>query len=136
MRPTLEDGDRLLINKFHFMFNQPHRGEVVTFKDPSKEGRYLVKRVVGTPGDKIAIKQGILYRNDKVVKEPYIDTEIEDGDYGPVVVKEHCIFVMGDNRHRFASRDSRYDSVGQVSDSLLEGRVEWIVWRPSLEDYF
>ncbi|SDW79538.1 signal peptidase I [Marininema mesophilum] len=136
MKPTLENGDRLLINKFHFMFNQPERGNVVTFRDPSNDDRYLVKRVVGIPGDKIKIKNGSLYRNDKLVEEPYINTEIEDGNYGPVVVKKDSIFVMGDNRHRYASRDSRYDSVGQVPDSLLEGKVEWIVWRPSLEDFF
>ncbi|WP_380705485.1 signal peptidase I [Salinithrix halophila] len=132
MQPTLENGDRLLINKFHFLLNEPERGDVVTFKDPSHKGRYLVKRVVGVPGDRIEIKKGELYRNGKVVYEPYIDTEIEDGNYGPVDVKPNRIFVMGDNRHRYASRDSRYQSVGLVPDRLLEGKVELILWRPSL----
>ncbi|MFD1428133.1 signal peptidase I [Kroppenstedtia sanguinis] len=135
MMPTLEDGDRLLINKLHFMFSQPQRNDVVTFKDPSRKGKYLVKRVVGVPGDRIEIKGGDLYRNGKKVHEPYIDTDIEDGDFGPVTVKKGSLFVMGDNRHRYASRDSRYPGVGQVSEELLEGKVEWILWRPSLEKF-
>lgn len=135
MMPTLENGDRLLVNKLHFMFSQPQRGDVVTFKDPSRDGKYLVKRVVGIPGDRIKIKEGVLYRNGKAIHEPYINTEIEDGDFGPVVVKEESIFVMGDNRHRYASRDSRYPGVGQVSEELLEGKVEFVLWRPSLEKF-
>lgn len=132
MEPTLEDGDRLLVNKFHFLFEEPEKGDVVTFADPSREGKYLVKRVVGMPGDRIEIKGGDLYRNGKKVYEPYIESEIEDGAYGPVVVREGYVFVMGDNRHRYASRDSRYPSVGQVPFDLLEGKVELILWRPSL----
>lgn len=132
MEPTLQDGDRLLINKFHFMFEKPQRGDVITFEDPSHSGKYLVKRVVGIPGDRIEIKGGELYRNGKRVREPYIDSEIEDGKFGPMIVKKGNVFVMGDNRHRYASRDSRYPSVGQVPDDLIEGKVEFILWRPSL----
>ncbi|PTM56447.1 signal peptidase I [Desmospora activa] len=132
MEPTLEDGDRLLINKFHFMVNEPQRGDVVTFKDPTRNGRYLVKRVVGVPGDRIEIRDHTLIRNGKKEHEPYINTEIEDGDYGPIVVKEGHVFVMGDNRQQYASRDSRYKSVGQVPNRLIEGKVEFILWRPSL----
>nr|MDA8352859.1 signal peptidase I [Bacillota bacterium] len=47
MEPTLEDGDRLLVNKFHFLFEEPEKGDVVTFADPSREGKYLVKSVEG-----------------------------------------------------------------------------------------
>lgn len=132
MKPTLEDGDRLLINKLYYWFEEPARGDVITFKDPSHKGRYLVKRVVGIPGDRIEVQGGELYRNGKRVKEPYIDSKIEDGNYGPVTVKPGNFFVMGDNRHRHASRDSRYKSVGMVSDAWIEGKVELILWRPSL----
>ncbi|WP_188648827.1 signal peptidase I [Marinithermofilum abyssi] len=132
MKPTLQNGDRLLINKFSFLFSHPQRGDVITFEDPSQKGRYLVKRVIGVVGDKIEIRKGRLYRNGQVVKERYINSSIEDGDYGPVVVKPGTVFVMGDNRHRFASRDSRYESVGMVPYRLIDGKVELIVWRPSL----
>jgi signal peptidase I len=132
MQPTLHNGDRLLINKFKFLLETPKRGEVITFQDPSEEGRYLVKRVVGIPGDRIEIKDGVLYRNGKIVKEKYIDTQIEDGNYGPAIVQPGTVFVMGDNRHRNASRDSRYESVGLVPFALIDGKVELILWRPSL----
>ncbi|WP_054950565.1 signal peptidase I [Numidum massiliense] len=132
MAPTLQDGDTLFINKFYFVVTEPKRGDVITFADPHRQGRYLVKRVVGISGDVVEIRGATLYVNGKSVKEAYIDVPIEDGNYGPVAVKEKTVFVMGDNRHKSASRDSRYDSVGLVPFHLLEGKVEWILWRPSL----
>lgn len=136
MQPTLHSGDRLLINKFQFLIEAPQRGEVITFQDPSDPARYLVKRVVGVPGDRIEIRNHVLYRNGQKVSEQYVDTSIEDGDFGPEAVKPGTVFVMGDNRHEGASRDSRYGSVGLVPYSLLDGKVEFILWRPSLEASF
>src|SRR5688572_815248 len=69
MEPTLQDGDRLFINKFYFLVNTPHRKDVVTFEDPQQEGRYLVKRVVGIPGDTVEVRDGTLYVNGKKVTE-------------------------------------------------------------------
>lgn len=135
MRPTLENGDRLLINKWNLLFGNPHKGDVITFEDPEVKGRYLVKRVVGVPGDSIAVKDGRLYRNGVHVTEPYIDVSIEDGDFGPVKIAPGSVFVMGDNRHRYASRDSRYQSVGLVPFGLISGKVEMILWRPSLSTF-
>jgi signal peptidase I len=132
MQPTLHNNDRLLINKFKFLLDSPKIGEVIIFKDPSQVDRFLVKRVIGVSGDTIKIRDGVLYRNGQSVDEPYIDTSIEDGDYGPVTVRNNTVFVMGDNRHRYASRDSRYVSVGFVPLDLIEGKVEYILWRPSL----
>lgn len=135
MEPTLQDGDRLLINKFYFLVHTPQRGDVVTFEDPKKEGRYLVKRVVGIPGDIVEIRDSTLYVNGEAVTEKYVDSNVEDGNFGPVDVKPGTVFVMGDNRHKSASRDSRYDSVGLVPFDLLEGKVQYILWRPSLMTY-
>jgi signal peptidase I len=132
MQPTLHHGDRLLINKFKFLLASPARGEVITFQDPADKHRYLVKRVVGVAGDWIEVKEGLLYRNGKRVMEEYIDTQIEDGNYGPVIVQLGTVFVMGDNRHHSASRDSRYESVGLVPLAQIDGKVELILWRPSL----
>ncbi|MGA8943487.1 MAG: signal peptidase I [Thermoactinomyces sp.] len=131
MQPTLRDGDYLLVNKFVFLWDKPERGDVITFRDPSDPSRYLVKRVMGVTGDTIQIKNGWLYRNGVKVKENYTDSKIEDGDYGPVQVKPGTVFVMGDNRHRFASRDSRYKNVGLVPFELVDGKVEWILWPSS-----
>jgi len=135
MRPTLHNGDRLLVNKWDLLFGKPHRGDVITFEDPEEKGRYLVKRVVGVPGDTIEVKSGKLYRNGKIANEPYVDVSIEDGDSTPVKVLAGTVFVMGDNRHRYASRDSRYQSVGLVPYGLISGKVEIILWRPSLSTF-
>jgi signal peptidase I len=135
MNPTLHHGDRLFINKFTCLLSTPKRGEVITFKDPMNQERYLVKRVIGIPGDCIQVENGKLYRNQRVVEEKYSNSLIEDGDFGPVVVKPGTVFVMGDNRHRFQSRDSRYQSVGLVPEKLINGKVEWILWSPHLEAY-
>jgi signal peptidase I len=132
MQPTLQDGDRLLVNKFRFLVDEPSVGDVITFRDPSDENRFLVKRVIGVPGDIIEIKDGWVYRNGLRIHEKYTDTPVEDGNYGPVVVKQDTVFVLGDNRHLHASRDSRYDSVGLVPYRLIDGKVECILWRPSL----
>lgn len=132
MQPTLMEGDRLLVNKFHFLWATPKRGEVVTFHDPHQENRLLVKRIIGIPGDVVTIRQGRLFCNGKLVHEQYVNTPIADGNFGPLKVKKGTVFVMGDNRHRYASRDSRYPSVGLVPVSLIAGKVEWILWRPSL----
>jgi signal peptidase I len=133
MQPTLQNGDRLLVNKFMLLLRSPSVGDVITFRDPSDQTRFLVKRVIGVPGDVIEIRGGSLYRNGVRVVEKYIDSVIEDGDFGPIRVQPGTVFVLGDNRHRFASRDSRYDSVGLVPISLIDGKVEWILWRPSME---
>ncbi|BCU82946.1 signal peptidase I [Polycladomyces abyssicola] len=135
MQPTLENGDRLLVNKFSFLFEKPKVGDVITFEDPSQNGRYLVKRVIGIPGDRIEIKNGAVYRNGKRVNEPYAKCPVEDGNFGPMTVKPETVFVMGDNRQRFASRDSRYESVGLVPYHLIDGKVELILYRPSLEAF-
>lgn len=135
MRPTLHNGDRLLVNKWDLLFGKPHRGDVITFEDPEEKGRYLVKRVVGVPGDTIEVKNGKLYRNGTLADEPYVDVSIEDGDFTPIKVLTGTVFVMGDNRHRYASRDSRYHSVGLVPYGLISGKVEIILWRPSLSTF-
>jgi signal peptidase I len=135
MKPTLQNGDRLLVNKWGLLFGNPHKGDVITFEDPEEKGRYLVKRVVGIPGDTIAVVDGKLYRNGKLADEPYVDVFIEDGNFGPTKVVTGTVFVMGDNRHRYASRDSRYQSVGLVPYGLISGKVEIILWRPTLSTF-
>lgn len=128
MEPTLQDHDWLFVNKLVYIVGDPAYGDIVILKDPTDdpEKKLLVKRVVGLPGDQIEIRQHILYRNGTQVDEPYTDTEIDDFDYGPYVVPPDTYFVMGDNRHARASRDSR--SFGPVARERISGRADWIVW--------
>ncbi|GIP34738.1 signal peptidase I [Paenibacillus sp. J2TS4] len=129
MEPTLENGERLLVNRILYRFQAPQIGDVVIFKDPDPQnGRteYLVKRVVAVAGDQVEIRAGELYVNGQPVEEKYTKTAIEDGDFGPYTVEDNHVFVLGDNRKRNASRDSRI--FGEIAKSSIVGRAEWIIW--------
>jgi signal peptidase I len=129
MEPTLREDDWVLVNKTAAYLGAIHRGDVIVLHNPEKtnEGhQYLVKRVVATGGDRVEITRGKLYVNGQPQPERYTDTPIQDGSYGPVTVPEGDIFVMGDNRHRHSSLDSRY--FGPVAKRSVVGRVVRIVW--------
>lgn len=129
MEPTLQDGEWLFVNKFAYIIGAPQLGDVVILRSPESgesEDKFLVKRIVGMPGDRIEISDHQLFRNGELIDEPYINTMIEDADYGPVVVDYGHYFVMGDNRHARASLDSR--AFNAVSDELIEGRADFILW--------
>ena len=131
MEPTLKEKEWLYVNKFVYWIGDPKRGDVVILKDPDStdpERQYLVKRVVGVPGDKVEVRGGKLYVNGVEADEPYTDIRIEDGNWGPLVVEEGRYFVMGDNRHRGASKDSRM--FGTVDREAIQGRADFILWPP------
>ena len=125
MEPTLMPGDRVLAAKFYYRFFKPQRGDLVVFSDPGIPRETLVKRVVGLPGDTVAIKDGILYINGEPKKEPYVDHRLTDSTFfGPVRVPRGHVFVMGDNRTN--SVDSR--SFGPVPQGDLLGKVFLRFW--------
>jgi signal peptidase I len=129
MEPTLREGQWLFINKMIRYTGTPARGDIVVIKDPAGADSphpFLVKRVVAVAGDEVFIRNGKLYVNGVEAKETYIDSKIEDGWFEPFYVGEQHLFVMGDNRHRDKSLDSR--SFGAVSVTQVEGRAEWIIW--------
>ncbi|WNS41661.1 signal peptidase I [Paenibacillus sp. MMS20-IR301] len=129
MEPTLYEGERLVINKIALSFGKPGRGEIVVLHDPSTgPGRkeYLVKRVIGIPGDIVEVRGGQLYVNGKLTDEPYIDTPIQDPDFSGLTVQKGTYFVMGDNRHAGASKDSRY--FGAVAEESIVGKAAVIWW--------
>lgn len=129
MQPTLDDKEWLMVNKISYRLGSPRTGDVVIVKDPDEGAvrkEYLVKRIVGGPGDRIEIRQGELYRNGELVVEPYTDVLVEDPDFGPVTVAAEHYFIMGDNRHARASRDSR--AFQAVPRSAILGRADLILW--------
>lgn len=132
MQPTLLEKEWLFVNKIVYLVRSPKVGEIVILEDPLDismgidKPELLVKRVVGLPGDQIEIYNKRLYRNGELVDEPYTDTEIEGYDYGPYIVEEGRYFVLGDNRHAQASKDSRV--FGSVPESYIKGKAESIVW--------
>jgi len=129
MDPTLADGEWLFVNKLVYLWRQPRAGDIIILENPlGGREKYLVKRIIGVPGDKIEIMGGKLYRNGEPVVEPYTDSVIEDGDWGPGVVPEGAFFVMGDNRRRGESNDSRNPYIGWIPETSIKGKADYILW--------
>ncbi|MBU0687773.1 MAG: signal peptidase I [Candidatus Margulisbacteria bacterium] len=109
MIPTLGIKDRIVANKFIFRFREPRRQEIVVFKSPDafkNTGKNeFIKRLIGLPGDKLQIIDGVVFINDKPLQEFYPLNRDHD-DFGPVTVPADHYFMMGDNRSE--SADSRY----------------------------
>jgi len=126
MHPTLHETERLMVNKVIYRFDQPKYGDIVVFE--YEPGRDFIKRVIGTPGDKIEIKTGRVYINGQLLEEPYLLDNMEMNDFGPVEVPPGFLFLMGD--YRINSMDSRDPRVGFVSLEDLKGRAFFIFWPP------
>ena len=125
MLPTLHHGERLLIDKISYRFIEPSRGEIIVFKNPSNTREQFVKRVIGLPGDKVAIIQGVVYINDQPIEEDYTLAPARIG-FAPQIVHESTYFVLGDNRNN--SEDSRFSRVGFLPRELIVGRAVWRYW--------
>jgi signal peptidase I len=118
MEPTLHDGEVALVSRLASTAPELRRGDVVVFRDP--DGDLAVKRVLGLPGDRVAMLDAYLTVDERVVDEPYVDHSRIDGTYlGTVLVPDGAVFLLGDNRAR--SIDSR--EYGPVPDSDVLGRV-------------
>ena len=165
MQRTLLVGDFLVVNKMVYGpevpfthiklpgLHQPRRGDVIVFKWPSDPSINFVKRVVGVPGDTLLMRNGVLQRNGRPLRETYVTHTSADADmavdefrwqrdylvksaraseaywpsrnnWGPLVVPQHDLFVLGDNRDN--SLDSRY--WGFVPDSLVRGQPMFVYY--------
>ena len=126
MSPTLLAGDVVLVDRRGFDVHDLERGDLVTFRSPGT-GEESLKRVVGLPGERVAILDAVLHVDDTPVEEPYVDSSEWDGMFtARVVVPPEAVFVLGDNR--LSSVDSR--DFGPVPSRLLEGRVLVRLWPP------
>ncbi len=128
MLPTLEIGDRLLVDKIVFKFWEPERTDIVVFAPPPEAQRGtgdddLIKRIIGLPGDTVEVREGRVFINQKPLDEPYIAEEL-NYVFGPVTVPEGYLFVMGDNRNY--SFDSH--SWGFLPQENVKGRAFFRFW--------
>jgi signal peptidase I len=125
MSPQIASGEYVLINTFAYRFGAPKAGDIVAFRHDDLARESFVKRVVGVPGDRVRIDQGVLYVNGVTMAEPYVRYP-DRRSFPEVTVPNGTVFVLGDNRAD--SEDSRF--FGPVSDDTLVGRVLAGIWPP------
>ena len=153
MESTLLIGDHILVSKFSYgthipneipflniklfddivLFSEiPQRGDIIVFKFPKDEKRDFIKRVIGLPGDFLEVRRQKVYINDKLYEDTHArhtdpasnDSLVPRDDFGPVLVPEEYVFVMGDNREN--SQDSRY--WGFLNVKKIRGKALMIYW--------
>ena len=126
MAPTLEDQDRLIVNKLIYRLSSPRRGDIVMLYYPVNPDKSFVKRVIAEEGDLVRIVDGRVYVNDVPIKDDYVPSEYRShDDWGPQMIQEGYYFVMGD--HRNNSSDSRH--WGLVPKKYIIGKVQ-VRWWP------
>ncbi len=166
MKPTIIEGDRVWVNKLAYdiripftsislkRFANPERGDIVTFDSESADNT-LIKRVMGVPGDIVAMDNNQLYINGKAATYKIIE-QTEDGllveedvagikhmiqlesslaeasSFSPVIVPENMYLVLGDNRNN--SADSRYH--GFIPRNEIRGRSKLVVMSSDYDNYY
>ena len=150
MIPTLEVGDRVLVEKVSYRFRAPERGEIIVFQRPGAErarsgvsGQLrsfleglglaqpdadidLIKRVIGLPGETVSVDAGVVKINGTPLEEDY--ARPESRTFPPTVVPDGELFMMGDNRMN--SQDSRFPELGTIPLDNVVGRAMVILWPP------
>ncbi|OIJ17815.1 signal peptidase I [Anaerobacillus alkalidiazotrophicus] len=135
MMPTLQNNDRLIVNKIGYTIGKPKRFDIVVFH--ATEEKDYIKRVIGLPGDSISYENDVLYINGEPVDEPYLNEYKGNtynlpftGDFtlrdytGHEVVPDGHIFVLGDNRQH--SKDSR--NIGFIPYERIVGSANVVFW--------
>ncbi len=126
MAPTLEDHDRLIVNKLVYELGDPRPGDIVMLYYPLNPDKMFVKRVIAREGDTVRIVDGRVYVNDVPLHDDYVPAEFRShDDWGPQVIQQGYYFVMGD--HRNNSSDSRH--WGPVPKKYIVGKVK-VRWWP------
>jgi len=126
MQPHLYTGERVLANKLAYRLGAPKRGEIVIFNYPKDLSQIYVKRVIGLPGETVAIQAGQVLINGQPLPEPYKEFAAH-GDMPAQAIPGDQFFVMGDNRD--VSDDSRY--WGDLPRQDIIGRAVACYWPPS-----
>lgn len=121
MVPTLQDGQRVLVNIITETFRPYERGDIIVFHYNSSDD--YVKRIIALGGEEVYIKDSIVYVNGEALTEPYLPEGLVYDDFGPITVPQGEYFVLGDNRP--LSHDSRYSDVGTIKPEQILGKVEF-----------
>jgi signal peptidase I len=130
MYSTLETGDRVFVNKVSYRLHDPNRGDVVVLHEiRGTTERDLIKRVIAVGGEEIEMRSCEVRIGGQLLLEPYLDPTVVTpgncgGDFGPLIVPEGTVFVMGDNRA--GSQDSR--ALGPIVLDDIVGRAFVVFW--------
>ncbi len=122
MMPTLENGEFLVISRLSYRFGTPQRGDIIVFHYPRNPTEEYIKRIIGLPGDRIRVHNGVVYVNDYPLEEPYIAAP--PAYETDTLVPEGRLFVLGDNRNN--SSDSH--SWGTVPIDYVVGKAVFVYW--------
>jgi signal peptidase I len=147
MKPTLEIGDHILVNKFSYgikipylrttmiPIGQPQRGDIAVFIYPEDKTKDFIKRVIAVGGDTVEIRSKKVFINGAPMEDPY-GVHVEDIIYpkslqrrdnlGPIKVPEGTLFVMGDNRDQ--SYDSRFWGFVKLEDVIGKAFIIYFSW--------
>ncbi|MGC9155783.1 MAG: signal peptidase I [Ferrimicrobium sp.] len=142
MIPTIEIGDHMIVDKLSYHLHSVGFGNIIVFHKPADDHtsaniHYLVKRVIGLPGQTIWFHDGQVYINGKLIAEPFLPKGVKTyplsaASESPIHIPKNEYYVLGDNRGD--SADSRV--FGPISRSLIVGRVILIYWPLSQWHYF
>src|SRR3954454_1788398 len=125
MMPSLQDQERIFVNKFVYRLEPIERGDIIVFRYPRDPSKSFIKRVIGMAGDRIRIEGGTVYVNGQALGETYVPAEYEDTrSYPEIVVPANSFFVLGD--HRSMSNDSR--DFGSVNQGYIYGKAVFGYW--------
>lgn len=127
MYPTIESNSYMIMSTIPYVKGMPAYGDIIVFNshvhmENGKE-KDFIKRVIGLPGDRIAIHGGCVYRNGEKLEEDYINGGTTVGTMEEVTIQENHVFVLGDNRVQGGSRDSRDPSIGQIALDDIIGKA-------------
>lgn len=126
MRPTLDDGEFVLVSKLSYKFGEFNHGDIVVFHFPLDPEEELIKRIIGLPGDHVHVEGNQLYLNGALMNEDYIaEAPLYSGDW---TVAEGYLFVLGDNRNN--SNDSK--DWGLLPQENVVGKAVLIYWPPPM----
>lgn len=128
MAASLEDGQVVLINKISYRLGSPKRYDVVVYKSKTNEEQYVIKRIIGLPGETVKIEDSRIYINGEEIEDEYFKGNYESGQAKTEIkLLEGEYFVMGDNRN--LSEDSRFDYIGNISEEDIVGKA-WLIASP------
>ena len=125
MMPSLDDQERIFVNKFVYRLEAIQRGDIVVFRYPRDPSKSFIKRVIGLAGDRIRIEAGEVFVNGQALEEDYVPQMYADQrSFREIVVPPNSYFLLGD--HRSMSNDSR--DFGPVNESYIYGKAVFGYW--------